>query len=297
MANDNKFGIQIGLNGRFFPENWRPTLDELAFAEASGFQAMQFVAKEEGLDEAHFGASFGEIRAAFADSPVAPVMEILLRLGKNGRSAKNNTPLDTLHNNLPAIRALGCTHVHWHLTQPGGLQPNSTVWKYETWDAETAVQVETALYPQLAEAVQIGKAEGFTFGLEHNAPDTSTFFHTPERMAAALTAVSDLGLVWDFNHPTPDQLSGYKKLARRVTMLHLSDAPLPKVNWHLPVGEGSVNFADCFQPLLLAHFSGAAILEIGGTPWSGGFGQDTDEALLQSKAQIEKAIRLAATVA
>jgi hypothetical protein len=33
--------VRVGLNGRFFPSNWRPPADELRFAEAHGFDAIQ----------------------------------------------------------------------------------------------------------------------------------------------------------------------------------------------------------------------------------------------------------------
>lgn len=289
--------LQLGFNGRFFPENWRPAIEEITFAQDNSFQTLQFIGKEEGLTPDHLGASFSEIKAAFDQSGIHPVMELLVRVDKNGRSAKGNRPLDVLHNNLPAIRALGCIRVHWHLTQPGRFADNEFGWEMESWDAETAVGLETALQPQLQEAVTIGQQEGFIFGLEHNAPDMSNFFHTPTRMDAALTAVPNLGLVWDFNHPTPDQVLGFKKLAHRVSMLHISDTPLPQVNHHIPVGKGNINFASYLQSLLLAGFSGPAILEIGGTPWSGGFNQDSDDALIESKRVIEQAIQHASLIA
>ncbi|MEM7334011.1 MAG: TIM barrel protein [Chloroflexota bacterium] len=289
--------IKLGFNGRFFPEMWRPAIEEIAFAQDAGFKSLQFIGKEEGLDENDLGAPFGDVRTAFEQAGIVPVMELLVRIAKNGRSAKGNRPIDVLHNNLPAIQGLGCVCVHWHLTQPGFRADNELGWAMEEWDDATSVALETVLQSQLKEAVALGQQNGFLFGIEHNAPDLSTFFHSPERMDAALTAVPDLGLVWDFNHPTLEQQLDFKKLANRVSMLHLSDAPLPKVNWHLPVGKGAVDFVACFQSLLMSGFSGPAILEIGGTPWSGGFGQDSDENLIQSKQRIEQAIRQAGQIA
>jgi len=31
-----KLPVQIGMNGRFFPENWRPARDEIVFARLAG---------------------------------------------------------------------------------------------------------------------------------------------------------------------------------------------------------------------------------------------------------------------
>ena len=47
------------------------------------------------------------------------------------------------------------------------------------------------------------------------------------------------------------------------------------------------------RPLLRVDFRGPAILEIGGAPWSGGFGQDTDAALIDSNWRLRQAVRIA----
>ncbi len=71
-------------------------------------------------------------------------------------------------------------------------------------------------------------------------------------------------------------------LIPRMSMLHVADTPLPEVNHHLPLGEGSVDLADYCRALRQGGFAGPAILEIGGLPKSGGFGRDTDAALVAS---------------
>jgi sugar phosphate isomerase/epimerase len=174
-----------------------------------------------------------------------------------------------LQANLPAITALGCRCVHWHLVP-------ITEASEEVWEA-----LEQALVPQLAAGVALGAAHGCRFGIEHNEP-AIPLFHTPERCTAALAAVPGLGFVWDLNHTTPDQLDGYLALTNRMTMLHVADTPLPAVNHHLPLGLGTIDFAARFAALRARHFTGPAILEIGGLPLSGGYGRDTDRALVES---------------
>ena len=107
-------------------------------------------------------------------------------------------------------------------------------------------------------------------------------FNSPESCTKVLTAVPHLSFVWDFNHTTPTQIAGYKSLAHRVNMLHVSDTSLPETNYHWPLGKVKVAFADYLTSLLQANFNGSAILEIGGLPKSSGYSQDTNEALSQS---------------
>lgn len=67
-----------------------------------------------------------------------------------------------------------------------------------------------------------------------------------------------------------------------MTMLHVADTPLPAVNHHLPLGLGTIDFPAYFAALLSRGCRGPAILEIGGLPHSGGYGRDTDDALIES---------------
>jgi sugar phosphate isomerase/epimerase len=60
-------------------------------------------------------------------------------------------------------------------------------------------------------------------------------------------------------------------------------------NEHLPLGLGSVNFAHFCHRLRTGAFAGPAILEIGGLPKSGGFGRDSDHALIDSLHRLQAA--------
>jgi sugar phosphate isomerase/epimerase len=66
-----------------------------------------------------------------------------------------------------------------------------------------------------------------------------------------------------------------------MTLVHVSDTPLPETNHHLPLGRGNVDFAplQVFDDVPL-------VLEIGGLPHSGGPGLDTDDALRDSLARL-----------
>ena len=109
--------VKVGMNGRFFPDNWRPVTEETRFARGNGFSALQFQGKETGLAEEHIGASFAEARRALDSAQITATMEMLIRLQDDGRTAPGQTPLEVLEANLPAIQKLPCQHVHWHLTR------------------------------------------------------------------------------------------------------------------------------------------------------------------------------------
>jgi sugar phosphate isomerase/epimerase len=266
-------GAQIGINGRFFPVNWRPARNEISFARQAGFAALQFPGKEEGLNASHLDDTPETVGALLAEAGLTPVMEIVGRITPAGRTHRGLTPLELLAANLPAIKALGCRYVHWHLV-------------ITEWVAEPVVrQVEESLHPQLVAAVALAGAQGFTFGLEHNEPELM-LFGDPTSCRAALDAAPGLGFVWDLNHTTPDHLPAFLDLAPRMSMLHVSDTPLPEVNYHLPVGMGNIDFARHFALLAQQGFAGPAILEIGGLPKSGGYGRDTDEALVDSYRRL-----------
>jgi sugar phosphate isomerase/epimerase len=98
-----------------------------------------------------------------------------------------------------------------------------------------------------------------------------------------------LCFVWDFNHTTPEDLPAFLALMPRMSMLHVSDTLLPEVNYHLPLGLGTVDFAAYCQALRTGGFHGPAILEIGGLPKSGGYGRDTDTALQDSRQRLQQA--------
>lgn len=274
---DKQAPIAIGMNARLFPNSWRPAREEIAFAQAQGFACIQLPGPEQGLDAERLGDPLDRVAALLRQSGVGAVMEMVVRIDADGRTAAGTTPLDVLRANWPAISALGCNPVHWHLVP---LAPLSA--------AQNAA-LESALLPQIAEAAALAGAQGVRFGIEHNAP-AIPLFATAAACAAALERSADLGLVWDINHTTPAARSAFLALVPRMSMLHISDTPLPATNHHLPLGRGAIDLADTVQQLHARGFRGRAILEIGGLPHSGGFGQDTDAALIDSRARLLAAI-------
>ncbi len=270
--------VQIGFNGRFFAENWRPAREEIGFASCAGFDALQWMGKPDGLTRADVGDELEAIGALLQLSGISAVMEIIVRVNDLGRDADSRTPLDILEANLPAIDALNCSAVHWHLTPP--LDTRFTP------DQQHAL--EKALFPQLADATAIGQQHRFRFGLEHNAPNV-TLFNSAETIASALNAVDGLGFVWDLNHTPTAEIPAFEALLPRLSMLHVSDTPLPDTNYHWELGRGNVDFAGLGRGIRASGFDGIAILEIGGAPWSGGFDQDSDDALKRSLAHLRNA--------
>jgi len=151
--------------------------------------------------------------------------------------------------------------------------------------------MESALIPQFEQGVRLAAEHGFRFGFEHNEIQLHSFFNQPERCRHILDAVPGLHFVWDFNHTPLEHLDQYKSLIPRMSMLHISDTPLPDTNHHLPLGQGNINFDEYFQALQFGGFSGAAILEIGGLPKSGGYGKDSDSALIASLNRLQRSIQ------
>lgn len=268
--------VQIGFAGRFFPDTWRPAPEEIAFAARAGFAALQFQGAPGGLTGEALGAELAIIGEQLHAQGLVAVMELLLRVDARGRLADGRRPRDALAANLPAITALGCRCVHLHavLADPA--------------DSARLDAVEEALLPELAVCVAFGATNGFRFGVEHNAPASGPFA-TPTTARAALDAVPGLCLVWDLNHTATDDLAGYAALVPRMSMLHVADTRLPETNEHLPIGMGTINFAERWALLRARGFQGPAILEIGGLPKSGGYGRDTDETLIESLRRLQVA--------
>lgn len=269
--------LQIGMNDRLFASNLRPILDDIAFAQANGFEVIQFHGTLAGVGEAEIGQPPDLVGAALEHYGVGAVMEIVLRVDDQARTLSGQTPLEVLHANLPVIRALRCSRVHWHPIHAMPLE------------AHGRRELEQRLLPYLAQAVELARDEGFVFGVEHNEPKTD-LFSTPEVCAATLAEVAGLGFVWDLNHTPPEWLDAFLALTPRMSLLHVADTPLPEVNHHLPLGRGTIDFAAYFRALLAGGFRGPAILEIGGLPRSGGYGQDTDAALRDSRARLLAAL-------
>lgn len=270
------YNIPLGLNARLFPNNWRPARDEIAFARANGFQAIQFPGPEHGLDAERLGDTCDGVATALRQAKLIPVMEIMIRVDQTGDTAEGRSPLDVLQANLPAIIALGCPWVHIHAVPLG------------VFSAASLQTLEAALVPHLIAGVALARKHGFRLGLEHNEPRIG-LFATPQSCAATLAAVPELGFVWDLNHTIPEHLADFLALSHRMTMLHVSDTPLPTVNYHLPLGMGNLDFAAYGIALRARGFHGPAILEIGGLPQSGGYGRDTDLALIDSLAALRRA--------
>lgn len=269
--------ILIGMNDRLFLTNKRPILQDIAFAAANDLRAIQFHGSPDGLGEAQLGASLNETGAALREYGVAAVIEILIFIDEHGQHESGQTPLDILQANMPAITALGCIHAHWHLAIRQKL------------DESAVDRLEVALAAQAAQAVLLAEERGFRFAIEHNEQAVRPF-NTPERMASILGAVPGLGMVWDLNHAAPEQVEGYLALTPRISMLHVGDTPLPDVNHHLPLGMGNIDFRRYLGELVRRGFSGPAIFEIGGLPRSGGYGRDSDEALISSRDILRAAI-------
>jgi sugar phosphate isomerase/epimerase len=251
--------MDIGMLGRFFGRltggNWRPPAQELAFAAATGFDTIQIRSDRPGELEDELGIEARELGTLFDDHGLEPVLELLVRHdGEPGAVSR------ALRANLAAIDAIGFLRVHVHPVGPREAAP--------------------LLAGDFAEALAVAEEAGLIFAAEHNAPGHRLLVQ-PDEVEALLEAVPGLGLVWDVNHTLAEHRDRFLALRERITLVHVSDTPLPETNHHLPLGRGNVDldpvrsFADI--PL---------VLEIGGLPHSGGPGLDSDEALRDSLAVL-----------
>lgn len=266
----------IGFAARLFPNYWRPLRQEIAFAEQNGFDCLQLRGQLKGLNEEQLGGDYAGLAQALRDTKIFATMEIVALLDAEGRSQIGTSPLDVLKANLPAIENLACSHVHLHLA-PQHAAPD------ETW-----LTLEGRLLEELAACNQLAQERGFRFAFEHNEPDIR-LFPNAERSIAVLRELPQLGFVWDFNHSPPHEAACYIEYARQLAVLHVSDTPAPQLNHHLPLGMGTLPIDEYCRDLLQAGFTGPSILEIGGLPKSGGFGRDTNEALIESAARLRNA--------
>jgi L-ribulose-5-phosphate 3-epimerase len=253
--------VRVGMLGRFFPGNWRPPADEIRFAAAAGFAALQIRSDRVGGIGEELRADLDETGRIFADSGVECVVEMLLRFHEP------ITVTEALRANLPALRALSARRVHVHPV-PGAAHVDARA-------------LEEQLPAQFAPACELAEAEGLLLGVEHNAREHRLLVE-PDACARLLEAVPALSFVWDLNHTEPEQVEGFAALSERLSLVHASDTPLPETNHHLPIGLGSVDFS------VLRGLDVPVILEIGGLPVSGGYGRDTDEALRDSLARLRQ---------
>jgi sugar phosphate isomerase/epimerase len=248
--------MRVGMLGRFFGRltggNWRPPADELRFAAAAGFDALQVMTRGDGIEH-ELGIDAHELGALYREHELEPVLELLVFVRAPGAIPA------AIRANLPAIRAVGFTRVHVH---PAG-RPDEPV----------------DLVAEYAAALELVAGESFLFAAEHNAPGHH-FLVGPAEVEELLAAVPGLGLIWDINHTPPDDVSRFLALRERLTMVHVSDTPLPETNHHLPLGRGSVDLS------VLRDLDVPLILEVGGLPHSGGPGLDTDDALRDSLARL-----------
>jgi sugar phosphate isomerase/epimerase len=244
--------------GRFFGRltggNWRPPAQELAFAASAGFDTVQIRSDRHGEIADELGIDPDELGALFDDHGLEPVLEMLVRHdGEPGTFAR------ALEANLPAIEAIGFLRVHVHPVGPREAAPQ--------------------LAADFAEALAVADDVGLIFAVEHNAPGHRLLVD-PDDIEALLEAVPGLGFVWDVNHTGAQDVARFLALRERITLVHVSDTPLPETNHHLPLGRGTVDLAS------VRGFDVPLILEIGGLPHSGGPGLDTDDALLDSLAVL-----------
>ncbi|WP_081838532.1 aminoacyl-tRNA hydrolase [Thermogemmatispora carboxidivorans] len=270
--------IQIGMVARLFRSHWRPLREEIAFARTCGFQWLQLRGSETGLNEQTLGDSFEAVAAALQEAGLSCTLEIALPLTAAGTTASGATLATALDANLTAIRRLPCSRVHFHLTT-------------SLRSPEALRTLEERLVPALREAQSLAtsQAPAFLLGIEQNEPGAGLFAQ-PDRCAWLLEQVPELGFVWDVNHTLPEALPAYLALTPRMILIHVSDTPLPQLNYHLPLGLGTLDLEGYCEELLVRGFAGPAILEIGGTPRSGGFGRDSDEALQTSAQRLRSAV-------
>jgi sugar phosphate isomerase/epimerase len=245
--------------GRFFGRltggNWRPPAQELGFAAATGFDTVQIRSDRAGELEDELGVGAAELGALFDDVGLEPVLEMLVR-----HDEEPGTIPRALRANLAAIDAIGFLRVHVHPVGPREAAP--------------------LLAADFAEALAVAEDAGLVFAVEHNAPGHRLLVE-PDEVEALLEAVPGLGFVWDVNHTLPEHRDRFLALRERITLVHVSDTPLPETNHHLPLGRGNVDLgpARSFVDVPL-------VLEIGGLPHSGGPGLDTDDALRDSLAVL-----------
>src|SRR3954465_13412787 len=72
--------VAVGMNARLFPGNWRPLAQEAGFAAGAGFDCLQLVAYDEGIDAERLGAPLEEAGASLREAGLGMVLEIVVRV-------------------------------------------------------------------------------------------------------------------------------------------------------------------------------------------------------------------------
>jgi L-ribulose-5-phosphate 3-epimerase len=257
----------VGFAARLFGGN-RSAVQEVEFGRDQGFGAIQFRGQVEREKPTGLG-DLDRLATALQQSGLVPTMELLIGLHDDGRTQDGRTPLEVLQANLPIVESLGVILVHWHLYP---LQ-------YE--DPAHGERLGQRVGELCRPGVELAACHQFVLGIENN-PANINLLSTPQTCGALLDEAPGLHLVWDINHSPATQDEGYHALVPHLAALHVSDTPLPVINHHLPLGMGTVDVGHHLRTVATGGFRGPAILEIGGLPISGGYGRDTDEALIQS---------------
>ena len=280
--------IKIGMNARIFANNWRPLGEEIKFAQDNGFQSIQVSVRDWRLDQELLGDRLDVVAKGLDEANLELAIELVIEIDAKGQTSSGETPLEILKRNIKAINILKCKYVHWHLV-PLGLASSSDK---NGFDEEAIQNLEKLLIPQFFAGVLLSEKNDIKFGFEHNEPDL-ILFGKPKSCKMLLDAVPGLKFVWDINHTVPDHLTEFQELVTYASIIHVSDTKLPEVNYHLPLGEGTIDF-ECIAKILLEKcFFGPAIFEIGGLLKSGGYGRDTNDALIESYQRFKKEIDMA----
>jgi sugar phosphate isomerase/epimerase len=249
----------LGFSGRFSRKQWRPALSEISFAQAGGWGALQFSAPEGGLTHRHVGAELAEVGQALKEAGVTAVVELPITLTNNALTLGERPPLDVLHANLPAIRALRAPFVYMKFL------PN--------WPLSEAKcrALEQILLPQLSEASRLGDEYGFQFGITHNESRVRLFAGA-EVMRQTLQATHGLGFVWQTCHTPHEELPAYLPLLSRLMVLIMTDRPA-----YLPLGRGAVNFLPFLQTVADRNFTKPLLVHIASAPTSVVSGEEEPE--------------------
>jgi len=145
------------------------------------------------------------------------------------------------------------------------------------WNEQWAVLVESMRHCTLQ-----AKGAGLRFCLE---PRVGELISNTDGLLRLMDAISDdnFGAVLDTGHLHAQKeilpLS-VEKLGKRIFYLHVSDND-GKVNEHLGLGRGTIDWEGVFTALKKHHFDGYVAIDVGGVP-------DLDEQYRESKAFLER---------